>query len=490
MVLLSYKTYIVLFLAAFVVTYLLVPLVKKLALKWGAVSLPTDRHVHQHPIPRMGGLAVAVSFYGGVGALVLWHNLVSESFFAGTWDVAALLIGGLVILALGVYDDLRDVRAKIKLLVQLLAATIVCALSGSMQLVNLPFVGVVELGLLAVPVTILWIVVITNAFNLIDGIDGLAAGVGILVFAVSFFIALTNGQVRMMVTAAIMSGALLAFLRYNFHPATVFLGDTGSQFLGFCTAVVSLQSSTKGTTAVLLLIPVCVLGYPLLDLSLAITRRVLKGKPIFSPDRSHIHHKLLACGLGQRAASGVVYVITLFFTGIALFQVQGRSAGVGIFLALLLAALAVMFNAFGYWDFIRNGLGSSMRTRFRVCNLMQQFAAAKMEEAESVDDLWELTCLVAKEFDLHTVKLSLGASACRTWENPANGNQPEEAVREFPLRKATGSLRISHSGQKDDDIRLEQNILLERMSRNLDEALARLADDSSGPVAPNPKPEL
>ena len=470
------KTYIALFVGGFVATYLLVPWVKRLAARLGAYDPPSDRRVHKRHIPTLGGLAIALPLYVGIGLLYLLRNAISQRFFAQTGDIHALLLGGFVILLLGVYDDLRGATAWVKFPFQLLAAVAVCALSGPVTTLSVPFLGMVDLGPLAVPVTVLWIVGVTNAFNFIDGIDGLAAGVGLLVCGVNLFVARIYGHVEMMVFAAIMCGSLLAFLRYNFHPASIFLGDAGSLFIGFTIAVISLQSSLKAPTAVAILLPVCVLGYPLLDMALAVTRRFLKGKPLFSSDRSHIHHKLLASGLGHRSSSAVAYGLTVLFTAIGILYIYGRNREAGILLIVVVLVLAFMFKAFGYWDYIRNRLDLSLRRKFRIYNQLQQVTMLKLEEADRLDELWEDLCWLGVEYNLHTIRLRLNGSGEKAWENPTTDGLPERSTREYDLPDADGQLRVSHNGHKDEDIELEQSILLEELSRKLDKRIKALRE--------------
>ena len=471
---LSHKTYVGLFLGAFLACYLLIPWVKKLSWRLGAFDPPSDRRVGVGRIPTLGGLAVAVPLYVGIGALYVWPNVISERFFSEAAAVHALLVGGLVILCLGLYDDLRGASAWAKFPFQILAGVVVCAVSGPISSVSVPLWGEVELGVAAVPATVFWIVLVTNAFNLIDGIDGLAAGVGALVCGVGFFIARMYGHVGMMVFSAIMAGSLLAFLRFNFHPASIFLGDTGSLFVGFTVAVMSMQASMKAPTTVLLLIPLCVLGYPLLDVTLAVMRRFLKGKPIFSSDRSHIHHKLLASGLGHRASSVAAYGLTLLLTGVAILHVYGRHRASGMLLAVVLVTLAIMFKVFGYWEFARTRLNLALRRKYRVYNLLEQMVSLKMQDAKTVDELWQLICRVGQEFDLHNISLCLDDIVERSWQNQGAASQPEHGIREFALSGGE-TLRLSHNGQKDEDIELEQNILLEKIIDNLARNIKRLA---------------
>jgi len=291
-----------------------------------------------------------------------------------------------------------------------------------------------------------------------------------------------------MVFATIMAGALLAFLRFNFYPASIFLGDTGSLFVGFTIAVMSIQSSMKAPTTVLLLIPVCVLGYPLLDVSLAVVRRFLKGKPVFSADRSHIHHRLLANGLGHRASSSVAYGLTVLFTGVAILHIYGRHRETGILLAIVLVVLLVMFKSLGYWEFIRTRLTMAMRRKYRIYNLTEQTISLKMQDARTIDELWGLICRMGEEFDLYNITLNLGDSSARSWQNPAIGGEAEHGIRELGLSRTGGRLRISHNGHKEEDIELEQNILFERIGDDLARNIKRLAGHGSATKGQRPVP--
>lgn len=470
----THKTYVWLFCFAFVTCYLLVPLVKRLALRLKAFDPPSERRHHRRSIPTLGGLAVAAPLYAGIALLYLWPNLISERFFVGGRDVLGLLLGAFLILLLGVRDDLHGAGASTKFPVQIVAALVVCFFSGSIESLRLPVLGDVKLGIAAVPATVFWIVAITNAFNLIDGIDGLAAGVGSLVCGVSFFLAYMFGHTHMMVLAALMAGSLLAFLRFNFYPARIFLGDTGSLFVGFVIGVVSLQSSMKAPTAVLMLVPVCVLGYPLLDTLLAVVRRLLKGKPIFSSDRSHIHHKLLGKGFGHRTASMAAYGLTVLFTLVAICHIYGRHREAGFALALVTVILVVMFKAFGYWDFVRNHLSLALRRKYRIYNLLEKLIALKMDDARDMDELWRLVCQVGHEFDLLSMRLRAAGGDDRAWHPPGADGRSEAAVREFPLGRTAATLRISHDDDKGQDMQLEQDLLLEKLSDSLARNMERI----------------
>jgi len=378
------------------------------------------------------------------------------------------------VLVLGLYDDLRGAGAGVKLPVQVLAALVVCVLYGPLKAIRLPLAGEVELGIAAVPMMVFWMVAVTNAFNLIDGVDGLAAGVGLLVCGVNFFIARMGGHTDMMVFSAIMSGSLLAFLRFNFHPASIFLGDTGSMFLGFTVATVSLHSSMKASTTALMAVPMCVLGYPLLDTALAVARRYLKGKPIFSSDRSHIHHKLLAIGLGHWGVSAVAYGFTVLFAAAGVLHMLGRHRETGLLVGAVSVALLVLFKRFGYWEFVRHRFSPALRRKYRVYNMVERTVSLKMCDAGSVDELWTLVCQLGREFDLHEVELRLPRAGNRRWLNPSARGRPAHGERRFHLPGGEGLLRVTHNGREDADIELEQNILLERVAQSLASNIRRL----------------
>lgn len=286
------------------VALLVTPLLILLAPAWGAVDKPSPRKIHASSMPCIGGVGIGMAFY-----LSLWFSgqLVAVDFWG-------LLAGGLIILGLGVIDDLRDLSPYIKLAGQIVAAALV-ALSGiQVEFITHPLTdGVYALGLLAVPLTIFWIVAVTNAVNLIDGLDGLAAGVSALAALVLAAVAWLEGQLAVAVGAMALAGGAFGFLRYNFHPARIFMGDSGAMFLGFHLAVFALLGLSKSTTAYSLVIPFVILGIPLLDTMFAVVRRLLSGQPIFRADRDHLHHRLLAIGLSHRQTVIVIYAISAVY---------------------------------------------------------------------------------------------------------------------------------------------------------------------------------
>jgi UDP-GlcNAc:undecaprenyl-phosphate GlcNAc-1-phosphate transferase len=335
---------------ALVISMGLTPWIIRLARLVGAIDVPGDRKIHSKATPRLGGAAVWTAFVLTVAAAFRsFPDLyAAASSFPYRWDAlgAALLF----VVALGTWDDIHSLRAGHKLAVQLLIGTLVYAGGVRIQSVGNPF-GPGELGLgpLAFPVTVLWVVGITNAFNLIDGLDGLASGIAIISSLTIFAVAGLNQDSVTAALALAIAGSILGFLPFNFNPARIFLGDSGSLFLGFILSVVSIHSSAKGSTAVSIVVPVLALGLPIMDTLLAMIRRMLRsflGDPasagsirrslgcIFLPDKEHIHHRLLARGIPHRTAVIILYLVSCAF-GLCAFAVSARNIDVSIILVLI-----------------------------------------------------------------------------------------------------------------------------------------------------------
>ena len=287
-------------LLALLISLILVPFVAKLAIKIGAVDKPNERKVHTKIMPRMGGLAIYLSFFA---VLFLSHEM--------TMQHIGLLTGGTVLVLVGIIDDKTDMPAKIKLLGQIFAACIVVVAGVRVEfMTNFILGGVFPLYIFSVPFTVLWIVAITNAVNLIDGLDGLAAGTSIIAAATMAISGYATGQTEMASMALILIGASLGFLKYNFHPAKIFMGDTGSMFLGYNLSVLAIMGFTKSFTVLSLVTPILVLAIPILDTLFAIIRRKMNNKPIFKPDKNHLHHCLLNYGFSHRNTVLIIYAVS------------------------------------------------------------------------------------------------------------------------------------------------------------------------------------
>ncbi|MEY9971903.1 UDP-GlcNAc:undecaprenyl-phosphate GlcNAc-1-phosphate transferase [Lysinibacillus sp. RC46] len=329
--------------AAFVASILLTPLVKRLAFRIGAVDAPNYRKVHARIMPRLGGLAIFLAFLIAVAIFqpILIYNENGSDF------LLAIIIGACIIVATGVIDDMREISAKAKLIGQLVAALIVIFVGGiQIEMVNLPFVGELNFGLLSIPLTVLWIVGITNAINLIDGLDGLAAGVSTIALITLAVMALIMGNMFVLAIAAILAAATFGFLFYNFHPAKIFMGDTGALFLGFMISVLALLGF-KNITVVTLIIPVIILGVPISDTFFAIVRRVRMKKKWSDPDKSHLHHRLLDMGFTHRQTVLIIYGIAIMFGLAAIIFSMAKVWGAILLVAVILTAIEILVEVIG-----------------------------------------------------------------------------------------------------------------------------------------------
>jgi UDP-GlcNAc:undecaprenyl-phosphate GlcNAc-1-phosphate transferase len=313
-------------LVAALVVGLAAPLMRRIGFAIGAVDRPGHRKVHASDVSRLGGVAVWGAVSCAVVIAAATGVLDDETFVRVrvTWPLLATGAGLLVLV--GIVDDVRGLRARTKLLAQCVAASLVVVAGCVIREATNPITGTsVGLGVFAVPVTLLWVIGVTNALNLIDGLDGLAAGVGLIVSGTLCLIAFTSGRPDVAMLAGILAGALVGFLYFNFNPATIFLGDSGSLFLGYALAVLSLESAHKGATAVLVLAPILALGVPLMDTSLTVVRRLLSSGSLMQPDRDHIHHRLIALGLSHRRAVLVLYAACLCGNVAAIFSVRAAT---------------------------------------------------------------------------------------------------------------------------------------------------------------------
>lgn len=296
---------ILIFVVAGIISYILTPFVKQFAHKVGAIDVPKDaRRMHKEPIPRLGGLAIFLAF---LIAIMLFADVDKQTL--------SILLGSTVIVLLGIFDDIMELGAKFKFVVQIFAAAIpVCF--GDLRIdiftnIN-PFSDklYINLGILAIPITIIWIVGITNAVNLIDGLDGLAVGVSSIAALTMLAVGLLVGEVEIAITMAALTGACVGFMPYNLNPAKIFMGDTGSTFLGFILATMSIMGMFKFYAIVSFAVPFLILGLPIFDTTVAILRRILSGRSPMSPDRGHVHHRLMDMGFNQKQSVAILYAIS------------------------------------------------------------------------------------------------------------------------------------------------------------------------------------
>ena len=332
-------------LTAAIISCLATPLVKMLSVKYGAVDVPKDgRRMHDHPIPRMGGLAI---FLGFMAAMLLFVPLDTAK--------KGMLAGAVIIVILGVLDDKYSLPAAPKFLVQIIAALIAVIMGNRIEVLSNPNIFSAnptwELGWLSFPVTVIWIVAITNAVNLIDGLDGLACGVSTISAATMLVIALMmvselDSELNVAVMMAALAGACMGFLPYNFNPAKIFMGDTGATFLGFIMATVSVEGMFKMYNLISFVAPFLILGLPIFDVCFAVVRRVSHGQSPMHPDRGHVHHRLIDMGFSQKQAVGVLYVISAILGLSAVVLTATNAVRAMVFLLAMGVTVAVAWRVF------------------------------------------------------------------------------------------------------------------------------------------------
>ncbi|EJE7234650.1 TPA: undecaprenyl/decaprenyl-phosphate alpha-N-acetylglucosaminyl 1-phosphate transferase [Clostridium botulinum] len=338
------KLYIIGAITAIVLSVILTPIVKKAAFILGVVDIPKDeRKIHKKPIPLLGGIAIYISF---VVALILKKGPL-------TLEEIGIILGSTVIVIGGFIDDKYDISPIKKIIFQLAAAICLIMCGLKIQFITNPFDQVtlyVGLHALAIPITILWVIGITNALNLIDGLDGLAAGVALISCITMFVIAVLNQRWEAAILTSILSGSILGFLPYNFNPASIFMGDTGSQLLGFLLAAISIEGAIKSATAFAIVVPILALGLPIYDTLFAMIRRKINGKPIMQADRGHLHHRLLDMGLTQRQAVIIMYLISAVLGSFAIIAMQISNQKSYFLLTAIMLALILIAWKCGFFS--------------------------------------------------------------------------------------------------------------------------------------------
>lgn len=324
---------------AFFVAIIMTPLIRKIALKYEVYARPNHRTIHQDIVPKLGGVAIFAAYLIGFILIMLFAGQQFETLVR---EGIIFLIGGSLILIAGIYDDIKEINYYHKLIVQCLAAIIVVLFGYKISFIINPLGGIISLGIFSVPFTLLWLVGITNAINLIDGLDGLAAGISLGATFVIVAISLWFGNIASAFPSAILAGALLAFLIFNFNPAKIFLGDSGSLFIGFMLACFSINGTFRDGSAVALLIPIIVLGIPITDTALAFIRRLRKGVHPFVADREHVHHRLLNLGLSHKQVVLLMNGFSYWWGAIA-FVIYTTNSQYSLLL-LLLVFITIVFG--------------------------------------------------------------------------------------------------------------------------------------------------
>ena len=409
------------FVLALVASLVLTPLVRSVAFAKGVVARTGGRHIHAGRIPRIGGIALALGWCLALLAFLPLHTLGTDALEHSRAQFFGILAGALLLCGVGAVDDIRGLRVHVKLAAQLVVAVLAYTCGVRVDAIFLPFVGTLSMGVFALPVTVLWIVGITNAVNLIDGLDGLAAGVSLFAAVTGFVVAIQNGSLLIALALSALMGILVGFLFYNWSPARVFMGDSGSYFLGYVLATTSLAGSVqqKTSTAVSLLVPMVALGLPIFDTLFSMLRRFLERRPIFSPDRGHIHHRLLELGLTHRRAVVVLYGVSVAFACCAVLMSFGGGWGNGGALLIATLVLLGLMRQTGYVDYLhRRG-----RTEARIYDGLTERLRRALPEVlvgfESSED---------EPDALRVLRRTMGDTGCSAIEVRTQG----QVVHSFP----------------------------------------------------------
>jgi UDP-GlcNAc:undecaprenyl-phosphate GlcNAc-1-phosphate transferase len=408
------KTYFALFLISACASLMLTPLIRRFCERYRLVDEPQDnRRVHLKAVPRLGGIAIFLSMLIALSFLPLVNNLLTQTLRPDRREIIVFLICGFLVLLLGAYDDLRGANAGVKFAGLAGVAVLFYVLGGRIEGLSIPFVGGVTFHpVLGFLITLIWVVGIANAFNLIDGVDGLASGSALFSSLVLLSVSLIQGKALVAVIALVLTGALAGFLRYNFNPASIFLGDSGSLFVGFALAALSIQGSQKAPTAVAVAIPILAFGLPVVDTGVSIARRFLSAKPIFKGDREHIHHMLLERGWSQRRVALVLYGVSALFGLLAMLFVNSGNSLTAVVLFVVGAAVVLALGKLRYHEVdelrasVKRNIGER---RVRAANNLRMRRACKaVSSASTLDELFDgiLEVLELGEFAYATAQLS------------------------------------------------------------------------------------
>jgi len=430
------KTYLFTYLCSALLALVITPIVIYTARALKIYDNPDVRKVHASAIPRIGGLAIFLSAISLAIAALFFDNNIGEAFRHAQTQVVALLAAGTFIFIVGLIDDLRGMRVRYKLLAQIAAATAMCFAGVRTESLNVANLFIINLDWLSFPVTILWIVAITNAVNLIDGLDGLAAGISAVVCAVIAVFAFEIGQPLMVVLMLALLGSLSGFLFYNFNPARIFMGDCGSMFLGFTLASASVLCATKSRTIIALALPTLALGLPIFDTIFSMLRRYLKRRGITSPDRGHLHHILLDMGLNHRQVVVIMYIVTAMAAGMGMFMMLTRDAGtVAIFFSVFLLFVLVfrIAGAVRVSDMLA-GLREKKNISRNAKQEIETFEKTELhfQRAKTFDQWWQAVCLATEKMGFIRSSLPLsnrdGTKRVLVWEKESQNRETDNIV--------------------------------------------------------------
>jgi UDP-GlcNAc:undecaprenyl-phosphate GlcNAc-1-phosphate transferase len=403
------------FASSLLISFVATKVVRDLANGRGWVSAPHNpRHLHTRPLPRLGGVAIALSFFVAILLGLGVQQLLSPDGVPSVLHpLLTILPPALLIFLLGIYDDLRTVGPYLKFGVQTLAGAMLFAAGLRISDIPLLFGAHQFSWFVGLPLTIFWVMAITNAFNLIDGLDGLAAGSALFSTMVLFVVATLGGMSLVSLVTLALAGAILGFLRYNFNPATIFLGDCGSLFVGFLLSALALQGAQKAPTLIAVAIPLVSFGLPILETVLSIARRFISGRPVFTADREHIHHKLLEHGWSHRQVVIILYGVSAVFALLSLFLLWPTGSTLGLVLEVLWTGIWLGVQHLGYLEFgeLRRVAQRTIEQRHVfVNNLAVRRAVEELKVAENLPQIHRILTAAfdSNDFDAFELRPNAG----------------------------------------------------------------------------------
>jgi len=409
-------TILFIFIIALGFSLFLTPVAKKIGVRFGAMDVPDERKSHVKPIPRTGGIAIFFSFLIALAASKLFHTQVSDQ-LTFCHESQCLIYGALICFGIGMIDDFKRLGPTIKVVFQIAAASI--AFWGGIRIEGL-LLGAFSINFLPVSylVTVFWFVFLINAVNLVDGLDGLAGGIVFFASLVMVILSLISEDFSTCILFTALAGSVLGFMRYNFNPASVFLGDGGAYFLGYAIASFSIAGSVKSQMGAALLIPLLALGVPLFDAILAPIRRFIVGEKMFHPDKSHIHHRLVEMGASTRNVVWLFYLITIGLCLVAVAVVNIRDERAGLFLILLGAAAVFFVRKLGYFEYFASdklyGWFKDVTDEAGLTNERRSFLNLQIElsNSKNSEELWHniTKALDRLLFDRAEIELNNGFS--------------------------------------------------------------------------------
>lgn len=410
-------TIIFTFFLAFFACFFLTPFVGKVARRYNIVDMPSERKIHTTPIPRIGGVALFLSFFFSMIFLVS-NNFMFETLVESDSRFVYFIIGSGLIFGLGLWDDLRSLPPSVKFAGQIVIAIFVYYGGISIHAITVPFVHSIGLGIFSLPVTVFWFVLVINAMNLADGLDGLAAGIALFVSLTMLVICLTSGHISVAFGFAALGGSLVAFLRYNFNPASIFMGDCGSYFLGYVLAALSILGALKGQVVTAMIIPIIALGIPLIDALWAPIRRFVLGKKMFMPDSGHLHHTLIKLGYSQRRAVLLVYASTIFLGFAAILIIHSQDEVAALVLLVVGSTVILVGKYVGIRFFDGQGnIGGWLREVSDVTGISHERRSflnhqVSIANSRNMQELWKTICMALEELGIDTAELIVYQNGC------------------------------------------------------------------------------